>query len=165
MEPILARDIMTPVKGTLQRMHRPPEDPSVSEDTPLTHIEPAEITWVTTEAGLTIGYVTAVALVKGLQEQVKGGFWAQDTVGDLISSVFEDALDAMVVVDADGIILFLNRAYEVVLNIPRDQAIGRHVTEVLPNSRMHIVARSGIQEIGRPFQVGEQEFIVERHPV
>jgi transcriptional regulator with PAS, ATPase and Fis domain len=86
-------------------------------------------------------------------------------VNDLIFSVFEDALDAMVVVDAKGIVLFLNRAYETILNVHRDKALGRHVTEVLPNSRMHIVAQSGVPEVGRPFQVGSEEFIVERHPV
>lgn len=165
MEQILAKDIMTPVVGTLQRMHRPPEDPSVAGDTPLAQIPPADLTWVTDATGQTVGYVTAVALARGMQEQVRHGFWAQDTVGDLISSVFEDALDAIIVVDGNGVILFLNRAYEIVLNVPRDKAIGQHVTQVLPNSRMHIVAQSGVAEIGRPFKVGEQEFIVERHPV
>ncbi len=165
MERLLARDIMTPVMGTLQRMYRPPEDPSVPAEAALTDIEPCELTWVTDPSGHTVGYITAVALAKGMQEQVRGGFWSQETVGDLISSVFEDALDAMVVVDSNGIILFLNRAYEVILNVRREEVIGRHITLTLPNSRMHVVARSGVPEIGRPFQVGQQEFIVERHPV
>lgn len=162
----LASDIMTPIDGHLQDLPRLPQpgDRSVLADTPLSQIDPAELTWVNDDADHPIGWITAVGLAKALKE-VKGGYWAQSSVSDLITSVFEDALDAMVVVDNHGIVLFLNRAYEVILNIPRETALGQPITAVLPNSRMHVVAQSGIAEIGRPFQVSGQEFIVERHPV
>jgi transcriptional regulator with PAS, ATPase and Fis domain len=104
-------------------------------------------------------------LTQGLHSTFHGGFWAQNSIGSLIASVFEDALDAMVVVDTHGTVLFLNRAYEVILGVMRAEALGRHITEVIPGSRMHIVAQSGIAEIGRPFEVGPNKFIVERHPV
>jgi len=167
----LAREIMTPMHGNSQRMPRlpRPEDNCVREETPLSELEPAELTWVTDTSDQPVGYITALSLARALKgtlkDALKGSFWAHDAVGDLIASVFEDALDAIVVVDASGHVLFLNRAYETILGIPRDNAIGRHVTEILPNSRMHIVAQTGIPEIGRPFLVNEQEFIVERHPV
>ncbi|MFZ5816406.1 MAG: sigma-54 interaction domain-containing protein, partial [Bacillota bacterium] len=54
---------------------------------------------------------------------------------------------------------------EVMLGVKREDVIGRHVTEVIPNSRMHIVASTGIPEVGRPFKVAGQEVLVERHPI
>jgi transcriptional regulator with PAS, ATPase and Fis domain len=167
MKPLSAWDIMTHCDETAPA-GAPAKvigQPSVLAGTPLQEIPPADLVWVVTDNGHVVGYVTGTALAQGLQQMHGQDFWFQPTVTDLMFSVFEDALDAMVVVDARGIVLFLNRAYELILKVNRDKAIGRHVTEVLPNSRMHIVAQTGVAEVGRPFTVGNDEFIVERHPV
>lgn len=53
-----------------------------------------------------------------------------------------------IVVDSDGIVTFFSRSYERFLGIPRSQVLGRHVTEVIENTRMHIVVKTGEPEIG-----------------
>lgn len=141
-----------------------PGVPIVEADTPVTAIEPADLIYVV-EEGKTAGQITAVALARGLRQRRQETFWDRGSVNEMMRSVFEDALDAIVVVDMNGVVVFLNRAYEVILGINRQEAMGKHVTEILPNSRMHVVALSGIPEIGRTFRVGEKEYIVERHPV
>lgn len=160
-----AAEIITPMHQSPPPRSPHPADPVVAPETPITQLEPAELTWVRGTGGETAGYITAVQLAAALRERLTRNFWHQENVGELLRSVFEDALDAIVVVNAQGQITFLKRAYEVILGVPREQAIGQHVTKILPNSRMHIVARSGVPEIGHLFRVGDQEFIVERHPI
>jgi transcriptional regulator with PAS, ATPase and Fis domain len=164
---LTAQDIMTNIGSGSGMAPRPRAagEPSVLLGTPVHEVPPADLVWVTDEHGAVAGSITGAELARGLQQLMDRDFWFQPSVNDLMFSVFEDALDAMVVVDTRGIILFLNRAYEVILKVNRSWAIGRHVTEMLPNSRMHIVAQSGVAEVGRPFVVGNDEFIVERHPV
>ena len=52
------------------------------------------------------------------------------------------------VVDADGIVTFYSKSYERFLGIPRSQVLGRHVAEVIENTRMHLVVQTGEPEIG-----------------
>jgi len=165
MEGIVARAIMTPLGRSRTELRRrlAPGDPTVREETPISEIEAAELTWVLNEAGLPVGYITAVDLARSLQELRRNT--PESGMDKLLLSTFEDAMDAIVVVDANGTVVFLNRAYEVILGVKREHALGRYITHVIPGSRMHIVARSGIPEVGRPFKVADKEFIVERHPI
>lgn len=65
----------------------------------------------------------------------------------------EEILDRVyfgsVVVDDKGVITFLSQPYADFLGIKREEAIGRHVTDVIENTRMHIVVKSGEVEIAR----------------
>ncbi len=69
-----------------------------------------------------------------------------------------------VVVDHQGIITFLSQPYADFLGINRDGAIGRHVTEVIENTRMHIVVQLGEVEIGKQ-RIRGQDLIVQRVPI
>jgi PAS domain S-box-containing protein len=69
-----------------------------------------------------------------------------------------------VVVDDKGIITFLSQPYADFLGVSRDQVIGRHVTEVIENTRMHIVVQIGEVEIGRQRIRGE-DLVVQRVPI
>ncbi len=161
----VARSIMTPLGRSRTELRRrmAPSDPTVPENTPLEQIEPADLTWVVNEAGLPVGYITALDLARFLRDYRRA--MPESGMDRLLLSSFEDAMDAIVVVDMNGIVVYLNRAYEVILGVRREDAVGRFITHVIPNSRMHIVARSGIPEVGRPFEVADREFIVERHPI
>jgi len=70
-----------------------------------------------------------------------------------------------IVVDADGIVTFYSRSYERFLGIPRAQVLGRHVTEVIENTRMHIVAQTGEREIGWKHKIQGQNMVVQRVPI
>ncbi|OGB95964.1 MAG: hypothetical protein A3G35_07145 [candidate division NC10 bacterium RIFCSPLOWO2_12_FULL_66_18] len=48
------------------------------------------------------------------------------------------------VVDADGIVTFYSKSYERCLGIPRAQVLGRRVTEVIENTRMHLVVQTAM---------------------
>ncbi|MGH7319822.1 MAG: sigma-54 interaction domain-containing protein [Candidatus Rokuibacteriota bacterium] len=69
-----------------------------------------------------------------------------------------------VVVDARGIVTFLSQPYADFLGLSRDEVVGRHVTEVIENTRMHIVVQLGEVEIGRQRIRGE-DLVVQRVPI
>jgi len=54
----------------------------------------------------------------------------------------------MVVVDTSGIVTMMSEEYAKFNGTTVSDAIGRHVTEVIENTRMHIVAQTGVLEMG-----------------
>lgn len=67
------------------------------------------------------------------------------------NNLLQHALEAFpnfVVVNADGIIEYLNNTYANFLGVKQDEAIGKHVSEIIPNTRMDIVIKTGVAEIG-----------------
>lgn len=70
----------------------------------------------------------------------------------------------MVVTDQDGKILLLNRSYREFLGV-REDVIGRPVTEVIENTRMHIVGKEGVPEIAAIQQIKGQSMIAHRIPI
>ena len=70
-------------------------------------------------------------------------------MGDVPLNLALDNIEfGTLVVDAGGIVTFYSQSYERFLGIPRDQVLGRHVTEVIENTRMHLVVQTGEPEIG-----------------
>lgn len=81
-----------------------------------------------------------------------------DTVLNIIN-------DGIVVVDKDGVVSLVNRVLADYLNKNVQDLVGRHVTEVLKNTRLHIVARTGIPELSEIMSIGDDQLIVSRLPV
>jgi PAS domain S-box-containing protein len=69
------------------------------------------------------------------------------------------------VVDADGIVTFYSKSYERFLGSPRSQVLGRHVAEVIENTRMHLVVQTGEPEIGWKQKIQGQNMVVQRVPI
>jgi len=70
-----------------------------------------------------------------------------------------------IVVDAGGLVTFFSKSYERFLGIPRERVLGRHVTEVIENTRMHIVLQTGRPEIGWKHNIMGQNMVVQRVPI
>ncbi|MDI6879054.1 MAG: sigma 54-interacting transcriptional regulator [Desulfitobacteriaceae bacterium] len=82
-----------------------------------------------------------------------------------LENIFENAYDGVIVVDRHGIITRITKAYCRFLHITQEEAVGKYVTEILPNSRMHIVAQSGEAEIGELMNIRGKEAMVMRIPL
>lgn len=82
-----------------------------------------------------------------------------------LETVLEIAYDGIIVVDRTGKIIFLNKAISDFLKIDRAQATGRHIEEVLENSRLHIVARTGVPEYADLQKIGKSKYLVSCLPV
>ncbi|HWR41372.1 MAG TPA: sigma-54-dependent Fis family transcriptional regulator [Patescibacteria group bacterium] len=64
-----------------------------------------------------------------------------------LESILESLYEGIVVVDKSGLITMMNRAYGEFLEVDPRKVVGHHVAEIIPNTRMHIVAMTGKEEI------------------
>ncbi|HAS73438.1 MAG TPA: sigma-54-dependent Fis family transcriptional regulator [Clostridiales bacterium UBA8960] len=71
----------------------------------------------------------------------------------------------MVVVDKEGHIILMNEPYCTFLGFKVKDVIGKHVTEIIENTRMHIVVKTGEREIGDVQQIKGNQMIADRVPI
>ncbi|WP_286680432.1 sigma 54-interacting transcriptional regulator [Tepidanaerobacter sp. EBM-49] len=83
----------------------------------------------------------------------------------ILETIFEDASECIVVVDAEGYILMLSQTYANFLGITPQEAIGKHVTEVIENTRLHIVVKTGEREVGQIQRIGGNDAVTMRIPI
>ncbi|WP_429647891.1 sigma-54 interaction domain-containing protein [Aeribacillus pallidus] len=83
----------------------------------------------------------------------------------MVESILENAFEWLVVVDREGRIIYINESYCKFLEIDREKAIGRHVTEVIENTRMHIVTQTGKEELADLQYIKGNYMIANRIPI
>lgn len=71
----------------------------------------------------------------------------------------------VIVSDANGYVIYSNQTYANFLNIEVSDIIGKYVTDVVENSRLHIVAKTGQTEINHPHKHNGVGYIVHRIPL
>ncbi|WP_435051082.1 sigma 54-interacting transcriptional regulator [Geobacillus thermoleovorans] len=86
-------------------------------------------------------------------------------LAETMKTVLDAAYEGVVVVDEGGVVREINRAYCQFLGIRREEAIGKHVTEVIENTRLHICVQSGIPERGYIQKIYGQPMVVHRIPI
>lgn len=73
--------------------------------------------------------------------------------------------ERVVIVDENGIILYINEGYCEFIGTTIEEAIGRPVQDVIENSRMHIVAKTGEKELASTQKINGSEMIANRFPI
>ena len=73
--------------------------------------------------------------------------------------------ELIVVVNKNGYIENMSQAYGDFLGIQIQNAIGRHVTEVIENTRMDIVVKTGVPETGETQDIHGEKMIATRIPI
>ena len=84
---------------------------------------------------------------------------------DIIETIVENAFEWLVVVDRDGRIIYINHNYCEFLEVNSEETIGRHVIEVIENTRMHIVAQTGKEELADLQFIKGNYMIANRVPI
>jgi PAS domain S-box-containing protein len=79
--------------------------------------------------------------------------------------VLDNIHNGVIITDADGYVIYFNKPYGQFLGIEADAQIGKHATEVIENTRMHIVAKTGEAEINKPHNIKGQNMVVQRIPI
>ncbi|MGD8667661.1 MAG: sigma 54-interacting transcriptional regulator [Desulfobacterales bacterium] len=79
--------------------------------------------------------------------------------------IFESIYNGIMVTDAEGIITHFNKPYGQFLGLDPAEQIGKHCTEVVENTRMHIVAKTGKPEINQTQRIKGQDMVVQRIPI
>ena len=98
-------------------------------------------------------------------ERVSRELDSTKTLVRTLEEVLAGAGEWMVVSTPSGIVTMISEEYAEFNGTTLSQAIGRHVTEVIENTRMHIVAQTGVAEMGEAQAIGGRELIVNRLPL
>ncbi|MCY6369690.1 sigma 54-interacting transcriptional regulator [Clostridium ganghwense] len=86
-------------------------------------------------------------------------------ISEVLETVLEMTYDGIVFVDKYGHIKMISEVYAEFLGIDKDEAVGKHVKEVIENTRMHIVAKTGIRETVDFQKVKGRYIIANRIPI
>lgn len=84
---------------------------------------------------------------------------------DFFKSLLDHMQIGVIVVDANGYIIYINATYARFLNIDAREQIGKHATDVVANTRLHIVAKNGVAEINHPHKFNNIGYLVHRIPI
>jgi PAS domain S-box-containing protein len=79
--------------------------------------------------------------------------------------IFDSIYNGAIVTDINGNITHFNKPYGEFIGVDPHAQIGKHCTEAVENSRMHIVAKTGIPEINQSHQIRGQSMVVQRIPI
>ncbi|MGO0059437.1 sigma-54 interaction domain-containing protein [Brevibacillus fluminis] len=83
----------------------------------------------------------------------------------IVKTAMDQAYEGVIIVDAQGYITSANQSYATFIGTTLDQMIGRHVTEVVENTRMHIVAKTEKAEIAQLQKINGHQMIASRIPI
>ncbi|WP_110928871.1 sigma-54 interaction domain-containing protein [Bacillus massiliglaciei] len=115
-------------------------------------------------------------IIHGLEEEYqlyfllfsnnKNDFLNSDNHEELLfKDIIEFTYDGLVMVDTDGYIQMLSKAYADFLGVDQESSIGKHVADVIENTRMHIVAKTGKQEVAELQKIKDGYIIATRSPM
>lgn len=82
---------------------------------------------------------------------------------EIIDEFIEKAYEGLIIIDKNGFITKFK--YEKFLDVKEEECIGKHVTEVIENTRLHIVLKTGHPEIGDVQTIKGHNVITSRIPI
>jgi PAS domain S-box-containing protein len=111
--------------------------------------------------------IGAMAIFNDMTEHYKlvKDFDKEKNITEVLNTIMETVYDGIVVVDKNGYITMLSKAYAKFLGINEKEVIGKHVSDVIENTRMHIVARTGVAEYADPQKLKGNYMIATRVPI
>ena len=84
---------------------------------------------------------------------------------EMYQLIFDSIYNGVMVTDAEGFVTHFNKPYGQFLGLDPSAQIGKHCTEVIENTRMHIVAETGKPEINQSHRIRGQSMVVQRIPI
>ena len=84
---------------------------------------------------------------------------------DLLEALLENPYESLILVDADGIVRYMSASNEGVYKIPVKDAVGKHISEVSPKTRLPRILETGKAEIGRSMVLKSKNRVIARIPL
>jgi two-component system CitB family sensor kinase len=120
-----------------------------------------------TFAVLTVGLIGAVLIARNVRSSIHG--LEPSEIGTLYTekqAILESIREGILAINREGIVTMANRYALQLLQLPDNANItGRHVKELIPNTRLHEVISSGQAEFDHEMLIGDHEVIVNRVPI
>ncbi len=84
---------------------------------------------------------------------------------EYIYALIDNPYECPIVIGPDGIIIFISRYSEKLLGIDGDDAIGKHVTEVVDGTHLHEILKDGKARIGDMLHIAGRQQLISRIPL
>ena len=98
-------------------------------------------------------------------EQVAQELESVKSLNRTLDTVLQIAYDGIVVVDHVGKITLVNDTFSRFFNRVRHELLGHDIQEIVENSRLHIVARTGVAELNDIQAIRGKNYVVSRLPI
>ena len=82
-----------------------------------------------------------------------------------LDTVLNIIYDGIIVVDGKGITTLVNQAMANFLTLRPEEVIGKHITDIMASTRLHIVASTGVAETSDVLTIQGKPLIVSRMPI
>jgi PAS domain S-box-containing protein len=115
-------------------------------------------------SGKLVGVLTQRDILDGFSKYMYKLQQRQNSA-EALGAILESAYEGIAVVDENGVLQEFNDAYCRFIDIKREDAIGRHVTEVIDNTNLHITVKTGVPERGVLQNIHGQDMVVHRIPI
>ncbi|NEW06316.1 sensor histidine kinase [Paenibacillus sp. SYP-B3998] len=116
---------------------------------------------------LAVGLLGSVLIAHNVRRSIHG--LEPKEIGELYTekkAILESIREGIIAVNRDGIITMANRYALQLLELPiRAKITGRHIEDVIPNTRLYEVVRTGEAEFDHEMLIGDHEVIVNRVPI
>ncbi|RBP43981.1 sigma-54-dependent Fis family transcriptional regulator [Garciella nitratireducens] len=89
----------------------------------------------------------------------------EKNANNILNTILEMAYDGIVVIDKEGYITMMSKAYTKFLGVEHKEVIGKHVTEIIQNTRLHIVLKTGRAEVADLQKINGNYMIASRIPI
>lgn len=114
--------------------------------------------------GAVIGAVAVLQDTTELQ-RVMDELASERSDRELLETILENTYEGIVVVDEQARITMISQAYTEFLGVRREDVIGRDVRDVIENTRMHIVVKTGVPEFDQVQRIRNNDMICMRIPI
>ncbi|KUG03981.1 sigma-l-dependent transcriptional regulator [hydrocarbon metagenome] len=113
---------------------------------------------VVDESGQLVGIITKSDIMTALSEIVS-------EISGQMETVINSAYNPIVAIDKEGYINIWNRAMEKMSNQKASDVLGRFISNIVPESNLLSVIKSGRREFGIKLKVGDKSTITNRAPI
>ena len=84
---------------------------------------------------------------------------------EMINFILKGVGEGLILINKGGEIEFIDKYTEKYFNLKPGEGKGVHITELIPESRLHLVAKTGVKEVGKVLKVKGENIIVTRFPI
>jgi len=82
-----------------------------------------------------------------------------------LDAIIENTYEGIAVIDNEERIIIINEFYLDLIGLSLKEVIGRHILEVSPTSGLPNTLKTGLVQMGEPWKIGNQTFLVTRAPI
>gem|GEM_PF-25129 len=82
-----------------------------------------------------------------------------------LDAIIENSYEGIAVIDNEERVIIMNQFYLDLIGLSLNDVIGRPILEISPNSGLPNVLKTGLVQMGEPWKIGNQSYMVMRAPI